>query len=140
MLAYLWLGALTGCSLKYAEICITLKHRRGNLSGAMVALQEKSPLLGSVYALFCLPVALLGMGNLTQVQVLSQTLHSVAGLSLPVIGVCLAALLALLIAGGIQRIGRVASVALPTVGGLYIALCRECWAYARYCSPPFYAR
>lgn len=123
VLLYLWLGAATGCALKYAEIVVTMRHRQGDLSGAMVALREKSPLLGGLYAALCLPVALLGMGNLTQVQVLSATLAKAASIPRPLIACAVGLALALLIAGGISRIGRAASVGLPVMGGVYIALC-----------------
>lgn len=123
VLKYLWLGAFTGCAIKYAEIIITMRHRDGALSGAMVALREKSPFLGGVYALLCLPVALLGMGNLSQVQVLSQTLNRVGNLPHIVVAVGVTVALIALLAGGIARIGRAASIALPVMGGLYIACC-----------------
>ena len=122
VLAWLWLGAVTGCSLKYAEVRITMKHRRGDLSGAMVALHEKSPLLGRMYALLCLPVALIGMGNLSQVQALSQTLADAAQLSRLLIGCAVLALLTLML-GDIRRIGRIASIVLPAVGAVYVAVC-----------------
>ena len=129
ILVPLWLGSLTGCSLKYAEILVTMRHRSGALSGAMVALREKSPLLGAVYALLCLPVALLGMGNLTQAQALSQTLAVCAGVPRWATALAVLALLAVLTAGGLRRIGRAAEVVLPVFGGVYIALCL--WALWR---------
>ena len=123
ILVPLWLGSLTGCSLKYAEILITMRHRSGALSGAMVALREKSPLLGAVYALLCLPVALLGMGNLTQAQALSQVLQVSAGVPRWLTALAVTVLLAVLTAGGLKRIGRAAEVALPVFGVVYIVLC-----------------
>lgn len=125
----LWLGSLTGCSLKYAEILITMRHRSDTLSGAMVALQEKSPLLGALYALLCLPVALLGMGNLAQAQALSQTLYVCAGVPRWATALPVLILLAALTAGGLRRIGRASEVALPVFGGVYVALCL--WALWR---------
>ena len=122
VLIWLWLGAIMGCSLKYAEVRITMAHKSGALSGAMVALHEKSPLLGCMYALLCLPVALLGMGNLTQAQVLSDTLHA-ASLPRPIIAFSVLVILTLLLSGGIRRIGRVSAVVLPAVGTVYIAIC-----------------
>lgn len=122
-LVYLWLGALTGCALKYAEILVTMRHRKGTLSGAMVALREKSPTLGAAYALLCLPVALLGMGNLAQVQVLSGTLTRALEISPVALAGMVVVLLATLLAGGVKRIGRAASVGLPVMGGLYLVLC-----------------
>ena len=114
---------------KYAEILITMRHRSGALSGAMVALREKSPLLGAVYALLCLPVALLGIGNLTQAQTLSQVLQVSAGVPRWLTALAVTVLLAVLTAGGLKRIGRAAEVALPVFGGVYIALCL--WALWR---------
>lgn len=123
VLVWLWVGALTGCSLKYAEIRITMAHKHGSLSGAIVALQEKSPFLGFVYAILCLPVALLGMGNLTQVQVLSDVMHQSAQLPRTTIAIGVLTALVLLLSGGIGRIGKVSAVVLPAVGTVYIAAC-----------------
>lgn len=123
VLLWMWCGAFTGCSLKYAEIRITMAHKSDALSGAMVALREKSPLLGVLYALLCLPVALLGMGNLTQVQMLSDVLYSSMNLPRLMTACLVLAALLLLLSGGIQRIGRVSVLALPAVGAIYVTIC-----------------
>lgn len=123
VLLWLWLGALAGCSLKYAEIRITMAHRNSVFSGAMVSLHEKSPFLGYIYAFLCLPVALIGMGNLTQVQVLSDALHTSAHLPRSVLAAGVLLVLGLLLSGGIGRISKVSAAVLPAVGVVYIAVC-----------------
>ena len=119
----LLVGTLTGCALKYAEILVTMRHRQSGLAGPLAALQERAPRLAKAYALLLLPVALLGMGNLAQVQVLSEALARGAHLPRLAVGFGVLAVLLPLVRGGIGRIGRAASLCLPAAGALYVGAC-----------------
>ena len=119
----LLVGTLTGCALKYAEILVTMRHRQSGLAGPLAALQERAPCLARAYALLLLPVALLGMGNLAQVQVLSEALARGAHLPRLAVAAGVLAVLLPLVRGGIGRIGRAASLCLPAAGALYVGAC-----------------
>lgn len=119
----LLLGTLTGASLKYAEIALTLRLRKPGLPGPLAPLAACSPHLARLYALLLLPVSLLGMGNLAQVQALSSALTQGIGLPRPLLALAVPLLLLPLCKGGIARIGRAASLCLPVAALLYVAAC-----------------
>ena len=81
-----------------------MRHRQSGLAGPLAALQERAPRLARAYALLLLPVALLGMGNLAQVQVLSEALARGAHLPRLAVAAGVLAVLLPLVRGGIGRI------------------------------------
>ena len=119
----LCLGTLVSCALKYAEIVVTMRRRQLGLAGPLAALRARAPALALLYALLLLPVALLGMGNLAQVQILSEAMAHGQGLSRLWVGIGVVAVLLPLVRGGIERIGRGASLFLPVAALLYIGAC-----------------
>jgi AGCS family alanine or glycine:cation symporter len=124
-LFWLWVSGLLGMCTKFAEIVISLHYRepdeRGSMrGGAMYTLRAlKLPWLGAVFALLT-ALAAFGIGNMVQANSVAESLRSSFGLSPFVTGVVLVVVTAVVIIGGIKRIGEFASVLVPFMAVLYL--------------------
>ncbi len=139
---WLWVTALFGMLVKYAEIFLSLRYRRRDRDGSwqggpmyyISALGKPFASLGKAYAFFAM-LSAFGMGNLCQVNsgisAVSLAVDQFCPLSeaqavlLPfVLGLGLAALLYVLIRGGAKRIGQAASLLVPlmSLGFLLLSL------------------
>lgn len=135
---WMWICALLGMILKCAEAVLAVRFRQKNADGEIVGgpmyMIEKG--LGSrwrplavLYAFFGV-VAAFGVGNATQINAVISGIHSASetfGLELGrtqdiVIAVFLAALIAVMFAGGAKRIGRVTEMLVPYASLAYILL------------------
>ncbi len=129
---YMWVIALFGMATKYAEaVCaVTYRERDKNgkyVGGPMYYLRNGvgefasglGKWLGLLFAIFG-AVAAFGIGNAVQVNSMASVLNE--NLSIPtwLTGVVVAALVAFVILGGIQRIGEVAGKLVPAMIVLYI--------------------
>ena len=119
---WMWVSAFFGMLTNYTENVLGLYYRKkdeeGNYSGgAMYYISEglKLKWLGYVAAVFCV-VAAIGM-SAVQTNKIAGTITSAVGVGdvwlKLLIGFVVAALIALIIIGGIKRIGRVAAVLVP---------------------------
>lgn len=142
-LLWLWISALLGMGLKYAEIVIAMRYRRrGNdgvwRGGPMYCISYGLPKRYSILAILfslCGMLVALGMGNLVQVNTVAESaeaLHTVlSGRTGPqsllyvrlTAGILAAALLALVLSGGAIRVGRAASLLVPVMSLLYLVFC-----------------
>jgi AGCS family alanine or glycine:cation symporter len=131
-LFWLWVSGLLGMCTKFAEIVIALYYREPDESGAMrggamYTLKKglKLPWLGWIFALLT-SLAAFGIGNMVQANSVADSLHASFGISTAVTGIAVALITAVVILGGIQRIGEVTSILVPfmaifyLVGGLLI--------------------
>ena len=73
-----------------------------------------------LYGFFCIPAAF-GMGSMVQANAISETVSYVYGIPEAAVGVILVALVGTVLAGGGQRIFRVAERLVPLSAGLYMA-------------------
>lgn len=126
-LFWLWVSGVLGMCTKFAEIVIALNYRQRDgagvfRGGAMYTLRDGLgwPSLGALFALLT-SVAAFGIGNMVQANSVADSLRASAGISPHVTGLILVALTALVILGGIRRIGEVAQVLVPSMGLLYVA-------------------
>jgi AGCS family alanine or glycine:cation symporter len=127
------LAALLGMAVKYAEIALSVRHRRRDPDGApvggpmyyMAALPRPLRPLGRVYAFFGMLTAF-GVGNLTQ----SNAVGASAAVLLPRLpgktaalaaGVFTALLCARTYLGGAERVGRTAALLVPPMAVGYLA-------------------
>ena len=81
-------------------------------------LQKKYHFLAYLFAFFGM-IAAFGIGNGVQSNSVAQVLFIEFGISQIVVGVIIAILVALVILGGIESIGRTASKLVPTMSGIY---------------------
>ena len=130
---YMWLIALFGMATKYAEAVCAVTYREVDANGMHVGgpmyylrngvgafAPELGKWLGLGFAVFG-AVAAFGIGNAVQVNSMATALAGSFGVPTWITGLIVAALVAIVIIGGIQRIGEVAGKLVPAMIVLYIA-------------------
>ena len=124
---WMWITALFGMATKYAEAFLAIYFREKNSKDNFVGgpmyyikngLQKKYHFLAYLFAFFGM-IAAFGIGNGVQSNSVAQVLFIEFGISQIIIGVIIAILVALVILGGIESIGRTASKLVPTMSGIY---------------------
>lgn len=133
---WMWMTALVGMGLKYASCLLAIKYREiypdGSIRGGPMyyiehGLGEKFKPLAMFFA-FCTALATLGMGNMVQSNSVADAIRSIIifqdgnqeFLLRLAIGLLLAFLTALVVLGGIKRIGQVASLLVPIMTIAYV--------------------
>lgn len=135
---WMWVCAVLGMGLKYAEVTLALSLRSSDaVGGPMYMIQQgmgdKWNSLAYLYALFGL-IASFGVGNATQIDAVISSVRSLAeGLGTRLssgqalgIGLLLAVPLGAVLLGGAKRIASAAELLIPFVSGAYILLCLVC--------------
>lgn len=138
---WMWVSALLGMCTKFAEVTLAVHFRETNAQGDLVGgpmyyikngLDKKWHFLAYLFAAFGV-LAVFGTGNATQVNTITTAIDSAlynynllsedgaATLNL-VIGIVLAVLIALILLGGIKRIGQVTEKLVPFMAIMYILL------------------
>ena len=129
---YMWVIALIGMATKYGEAVCAVKYRETDANGNYVGgpmyylrngvgefAPELGKWLGIAFAIFG-AVAAFGIGNAVQVHSMAGALHNSFSVPEWLTGVVVAALVAVVILGGIRRIGDVAGKLVPAMIVLYI--------------------
>ena len=123
---WMWLTALLGMMTSYGEKYLTILYqqpapRGGRAGGPMFYIREglHRPGLARLFALAALPAALAG-GAMIQSRAIASTLHTSFGLPPLGVGLVVGGLAALVIAGGMGRISRLASALVPLMSLLYL--------------------
>ena len=126
-LFWMWVTALFGMALKYAECTLShhyrVIHKDGSASGGPMYYIERGlgpkwkPL--AVFFATCAVICSFCTGNMNQANTIAQTF---ATYNVPIwlTGGLIAALVGLVIIGGIKRIAAVASKLVPTMAVLYV--------------------
>lgn len=138
---WMWVSALLGMCTKFTEVTLAVHFRERNAGGDYVGgpmyyikngLGKRWMPLAYAYALFGV-CAVFGTGNATQVNTITTAIdtallnynllaaENVKTCNL-VIGIAICAIVALILIGGIKRIGRVAEKLVPLMALLYILL------------------
>lgn len=138
---WMWISALLGMCTKFTEVTLAVHFREKNKDGDWVGgpmyyikngLGKKWMWLAYAFALFGV-LAVFGTGNATQVNTITAAINSallnyhvisdkaVSTCSL-IIGIAIAVLVALILLGGIKRIGNVTEKLVPIMALLYIIL------------------
>ena len=138
---WMWISALLGMCTKFAEVTLAVHFRETNAKGDLVGgpmyyikngLDKKWHFLAYLFAAFGV-LAVFGTGNATQVNTITTAIDSALSSfnALPadavklvnlIIGVALAIIIALILIGGIKRIGNVTSKLVPFMAIMYIVL------------------
>ena len=129
---YMWLIALFGMATKYAEAVCAVTYREVDATGKYVGgpmyylrngvgefAPELGKWLGIAFAVFG-AVAAFGIGNAVQVNSMAAALIDSFGVPTWLTGVLVAALVGVVVIGGIRRIGDVAGKLVPTMIVLYL--------------------
>ena len=131
---WMWVSAFFGMMTKFSENVLGIYYRKKNENGEwsggpMYYLEngvKHKKVIGKIakplaimFAVFCV-FASFGIGNMAQINSISSTMK--VSFSLPTLatGVVLALIVALVIMGGIQRIGRVTEKLVPFMALAYI--------------------
>lgn len=118
---WMWVAALLGMGLIYAENVLSCHYRTKDCAGAVAYLRYglHSPKLAKVFAVCCVGASF-GMGNMTQSHAMAQSLHE--SFSIPPVwtGIITAIVLGIIIFGGAKRIGKVTSILIPVLSGMYL--------------------
>jgi AGCS family alanine or glycine:cation symporter len=125
---WMWITALVGMATKYGEAVLAVKYREvdevGNYVGGPMyyiknGLGENWKWLGFLFAFFG-TFAAFGIGNAIQANSVAQAANDHFGVPLLLTAAVLIVLTALVIIGGIKRLGEVAGKLVPLMAVLYI--------------------
>lgn len=126
---WMWLTGVFGIATKYAEALVAVKYRVQTsdgtmLGGAMYALERglKMKWLGVVFAFFAALTAF-GIGATVQANAVSQVVLQNFDIPLWITGVIIAALVAIVILGGVKSITRTCEGLIPFMAVLYVIGC-----------------
>ena len=129
---YMWVIALVGMATKYAEAVCAVHFREIDASGQFVGgpmyylkngLGERFPRLAKSLAIsfaFFGAIAAFGIGNGTQIHSMADVLNTDFQVPRLVTGIVVAALVGLVVLGGVRRIGSIAGRLVPAMVVLYI--------------------
>ena len=127
-LFWMWCTALVGMATKYAEAVLAVKYRevdkKGNhIGGPMFyiknGLKSHWAWLGTCFAVFG-AFAGFGIGNTIQANSVADVLSNTFDVPHMVTGIVIAVLAALVLVGGIKRIGNVAGKLVPLMATAYV--------------------
>ena len=131
---WMWVSAFFGMMTSFSENVLGIFYRRKNENeewsgGAMYYLQDGlgskkgmkkvAKVLAILFAIFCV-LASFGIGNMTQVNSIADAMHSNFNIAPIVTGIVLAIIAALVVVGGIKRIGKVTEKLVPFMALAYI--------------------
>lgn len=135
---WLWLAALLGMVIKYAEVTLSIRYREKDEKGDWVGgpmyyikngLGQKWSWLAILFCCFAV-LASFGIGNMSQANSINGSIKGAVAAFAPdfadiaavdwVIGIALAVLTAGVLFGGIKRIGSVTERLIPFMSILYI--------------------
>ena len=138
---WMWCSALLGMCTKFAEVTLAVHFRERNKNGELVGgpmyyikngLGSRWQFLAALYSLFGV-LTVFGTGNATQVNTIVTAIDSAllatgSGLNgiLPtlnlIVGVVVAMMVAMVLLGGVKRIGSVTEKLVPFMALFYIVL------------------
>ncbi|MBR5409077.1 MAG: sodium:alanine symporter family protein [Clostridia bacterium] len=125
---WMWVSAFFGMCTKYAEIALAVNYRqtdeRGEYHGGPMyyiteGLGRRWKWLAAVFAVLG-GLASFGIGNIAQSSEIAGAVNGLFGMDPLVTGILLAALVAVVVLGGVKRIGTVTSYLVPFMGVFYI--------------------
>ena len=153
---WLWVTALIGMCTKYSEVLLAIKYREKNVYGDWVGgpmyyikngLGKKWTWLGAIFCVFG-ALAAFGIGNAVQVGNITSSVNTVITQFSPdfagqatvnlVLGIILAVCAAIVLLGGIKRLGSVTEKLVPIMAVIYIVACLVCCFYHIGCWPAIF--
>ena len=133
-LFWMWMTAFLGMATKYSEVTLAQEYRdvdessakySGTVSGGPMYYIEKGlgPRWKPVAAFFAVMLGLTAFltGNANQANTVADAMLSEFGIAKWITGLVTSAIVALVILGGIKRIGRVTSILAPLMAIIYVS-------------------
>ena len=124
-LFWMWMTAVVGMATKYSEVVLGLHYRHttdGRVAGGPMYYITDGlghRWLAGVYA-FLTGVAALGIGNMVQANTIASSVTESLSISPMVTGLAVVAGVAIVIVGGVKRIGQTAEYLVPAMAVLYL--------------------
>jgi alanine or glycine:cation symporter, AGCS family len=124
-LFWVWVSGVLGMCTKYAEIVVALHYRERDgagvmRGGAMYTLKKLGlPWLGGIFALLTATAAF-GIGNMVQANSVAESVSASFDIPHLTTAIVLIVLTAVVILGGIKRIGEFTSVLVPFMAIVYL--------------------
>ncbi len=138
---WMWVSALLGMCTKFAEVTLAVHYRERNDEGDYIGgpmyyikngLHKRWHFLAFLYALFGV-LTVFGTGNATQVNTITTAINTallsfnvitpeMQGTISLILGIVMTVIIALVLLGGIKRIGKVSEKLVPFMALLYIIL------------------
>ncbi len=139
---WLWLAALMGMVVKYSEVTLSVHYRQRDAHGDWVGgpmyyitngLGSKWKWLAVAFAVFAV-LASFGIGNMSQVNSITGSITDAINVFFKlsesakttvhwILGISMAILIAIILLGGIKRIGSVTEKLVPFMSVIYIIVC-----------------
>ncbi len=121
---WMWISALLGMALVYAENSLSVTYSTKECRGPMGYLKNGlgSPILAGAFAVMCL-AASVGMGGMIQVSSLMDSVKSTADVSSIPAAVIIFLMIFIVTSGGAKRIGSAAQTLLPAASLIYTVMC-----------------
>ncbi|MEI3102551.1 MAG: sodium:alanine symporter family protein [Oscillospiraceae bacterium] len=139
---WLWLAALMGMVVKYSEVTLSVHYRQRDAHGDWVGgpmyyitngMGAKWKWLAVVFAIFAV-LASFGIGNMSQVNSITGSITDAINVFFSlsdsarttvhwILGISMAILIAVILLGGIKRIGSVTEKLVPFMSVIYIVVC-----------------
>ena len=127
---WMWMAAIVGMTTKFAEVVLAIQYREKTPDGRFVGgpmyyitngFKNKgfAKVLAIVFALFG-ALAAFGIGNMVQSNSISQAMKGTFGVDPLIMGIICAVLAAIVIIGGIKKIGQVTEIFVPFMAAFYI--------------------
>ena len=132
---WMWVMALLGMMTSFSENVLGVYYRRKNekgewSGGAMYYLtdglgakkgcRQIGRVLAVLFACFCI-LASFGIGNMSQINSIAGNMNAAFGVPTLVTGLCLMAVTALIVIGGLKRVAAVTEKLVPLMALFYIA-------------------
>ncbi len=123
---WMWIPALLGMVTKYCEVTLAVAYRKHNKQGETVggAMYYIAEGLGNkklaIFFSICGCVCAFGIGNMVQVNSLTNAVHSTFDVNPAAIGIITALIAALVLSGGIKRIATSTEILVPFIAAFYI--------------------
>ena len=125
---WMWISAFFGMCTKYAEIALAMKYREKDENGVFHGgpmyyikngLGKGWKWLAAIFAILG-GLACFGIGNIAQSSEIAGALNGLFGVKPLISGILLAILVAIVVLGGVKRIGQVTSYLVPFMSIFYI--------------------
>jgi AGCS family alanine or glycine:cation symporter len=129
---WLWVSGFLGMATKMTSCALAVRYRDimpdGTVAGGPMftiknALPKRWMPLAYAFAAFCAISAAFGSGNTVQANTIAVQIHEAFSIPRWVVGLVVSTLVAVVILGGIKRIGRVASTLVPVMATFYFIGC-----------------
>lgn len=148
-LFYMWLVALLGMIIKYAEAMLAIHYRRvddtgRHYGGGMYYIQDlflgqSGMFLAALYALACIASAC-GIGASVQAHSIAMSLHTHFSVPEAFCALALVLLAASVTLGGIGRIAKVSACIVPVMIFMYLGMCAWVLWQVREVIPELFCR